>query len=65
MANEHRTITLDLEAVSDSNAFALLAAFRKQARAEGWPSIEIKDVLSKAQDGDYDHLIRTLQEYCN
>lgn len=60
-----KTIALDLETVRDGNAFSLLGAFRKQAQAEGWSSTEILEILTEAQAGDYDHLIRTLQEYCD
>ena len=49
----------------DSNAFVLMAAFRKQARKEGWTDEEIKAVLTEAQSGDYDNLLRVLLERCS
>ncbi len=39
-----KKVTLELVGL-DSNAFALMGAFRKQARKEGWKSEEIEKVL--------------------
>jgi len=44
----------------DSNAFALIGAFQKQARKENWTPEEIKLVRDEAMSGDYDHLLATL-----
>ena len=49
----------------DGNAFSLLGNFRKQAKKEGWSKEEIKEVTDKAMDGDYNHLLATLMDYCN
>jgi hypothetical protein len=48
----------------DGNAFALMGAFSKQARREGWTKPEIDAVLAEAMKGDYDHLLRTLMAHC-
>lgn len=57
--------TIDLELVElDGNAFALMGAFRHQARKEGWSQEEIQVVLDEAMLGDYDHLLQTLVTYC-
>lgn len=48
----------------DSNAFALMGAFQKQARREGWEKEEIELVLHEARSGDYDHLLATLSDHC-
>ena len=48
----------------DGNAFALMGAFQRQARKEGWTKEEIKEVLDECQSDDYDHLLATLAEHC-
>ena len=48
----------------DGNAFALLGAFQRQARKEGWIKEEIDQVINDATSGDYDHLLRVLMEHC-
>jgi hypothetical protein len=59
----NKKIKLDLVGL-DGNAFALMGAFQKQARREGWTQDEIKIVLDKCISGDYDNLIVTLWEHC-
>lgn len=60
-----KTINLDLTTV-DGNAFALLGAFRKQAKREQWTDDEIKAVLDEAKSGgDYAYLVATLAEHCD
>ena len=49
----------------DGNAFSLMGAFRKQARSEGWSEAEVDEVLQEAMNGDYSHLVTTLDEHCN
>lgn len=49
---------------TDGNAFALLGAFRKQAKREGWTTEEIDAVMTEANSGDYDHLLQTLMDHC-
>jgi ERCC4-related helicase len=48
----------------DGNAFAVLGAFQRQARQDGWSQTEIKEVLDKAMSGDYSNLISTIAEHC-
>jgi len=59
----NKKIKLDLVGL-DGNAFALMGAFQKQARREGWTKDEIKVVIDKCTSGDYDNLIVTLCEHC-
>jgi hypothetical protein len=57
---------VDLELVGlDGNAFALLGAFRKQAKREKWTEEEIKTVTEECMKSDYDHLLQTLLVHCN
>lgn len=58
-----KTISLDLVGLN-GNAFALLGAFNKQARREGWTKQEINTVNQEATNGDYTKLVNTLQKYC-
>lgn len=58
-----KTISLDLVGVG-VNAFAILGAFQRQARREGWTVEEIDLVLTEAKTGDYDHLIAVISDYC-
>lgn len=48
----------------DSNAYALLGAFDRQARREKWSEAEIDKVLTQAKTGSYDHLVATLADHC-
>jgi len=59
----NKKIKLDLVGL-DGNAFALMGAFQKQARREGWTQDEVKIVLDKCTSGDYDNLIITLLDHC-
>ena len=57
--------TVNLELVDNNeNAFAILGAFSKQARREGWTQEEIDLVLDEAKSDDYDHLLVTIMTYC-
>jgi hypothetical protein len=58
-----KKVKLDLTRC-DGNAFALIAAFRGQARREGWSGDEIEAVSKQAMSGDYDHLLQTLIGFC-
>lgn len=44
----------------DSNAFALIGAFKNAARKQGWASTEINAVTAECMKGDYNHLLCTL-----
>lgn len=59
----NKKVKLDLVGL-DGNAFALMGAFQKQARREGWTKDEIKVVIDKCTSGDYDNLIVTLWDHC-
>lgn len=48
----------------DGNAFAIMGAFQKQAKKEGWTQEEINEVLDEARSGDYSHLISTIANHC-
>lgn len=48
----------------DGNAFFLMGAFEKQARREKWSKEEIKEVLDKCMESDYNHLLAVLAEHC-
>ena len=58
-----KKVNLDLVGL-DGNAFALMSAFRSQAKKEGWSSDEIKEVTDKCMSGNYDHLLQTLMCVC-
>lgn len=58
-----KKISLNLVGLN-GNAFALLGAFSKQAKREGWEKAEIDAVMDEATEGDYNHLLRTLTKYC-
>jgi hypothetical protein len=47
----------------DGNAFALMGAFSKEAKRQGWKSGEIKAVIDECKRGDYDHLLFTLMQF--
>lgn len=57
-------VKLDLTGI-DGNAFAIMGAFQKAARRQGWPKDQIKEVLDEATSGDYDHLLATIQSNVN
>lgn len=48
----------------DGNAFSLMAAFREQARREKWTGDEIRAVINKAMEGDYNNLLCVLSSHC-
>ena len=47
----------------DGNAFALMGAFSKEAKRQGWKPEEIKTVIDECKSGDYDHLLFTLMQF--
>lgn len=59
----NKKIKLELVGL-DGNAFALMGAFQQQARKEKWTQDEIHSVLNECQQGDYNHLLRTLMSVC-
>ena len=58
-----KTVKMNLVGL-DGNAFALMGAFKQQARREGWTKDEISSVLNECMSGDYEHLIATLANHC-
>lgn len=59
----NKTVNLDLTTI-DSNIFAIMGAFSRQARREKWTQQDIDAVLEEAKSGDYDHAIATISDYC-
>lgn len=59
----NKKINLNLVGLG-GNAFVLLGAFIKKAKQEGWTDEEVKAVTKEAKSGDYDHLLRTLDDHC-
>lgn len=64
MATTTKKIKLELAGL-DGNAFALMGAFSRQARKEGWTKDEIEKVMTECRSGDYDNLLRTLMAHCD
>jgi hypothetical protein len=62
MADGNSKVRLQLVGL-DGNAFALMGAFQRAARRQGWPAADIKAVLDRCMAGDYDHLLATLMEH--
>ena len=62
MSMKTKQVTLQLVGL-DGNAFALMGAFQRQAKREGWTPEEIKSVLDECQRGDYTHLLATLMDH--
>jgi hypothetical protein len=58
-----KKVTLELIGL-DGNAFSILGAFKTAARKQGWTDAEISVVRSKAMEGDYNHLLRTISSHC-
>lgn len=52
-------VALDFDRV-EGNAYALLGAFRKAARRQGYPQADIDRVIDAARSGDYGHLVDVL-----
>ncbi len=48
---------------TDGNAFSLLAKAQSTAKKAGMDNDEIKAIIDKAIDGDYDNLLCVLSEY--
>jgi hypothetical protein len=48
----------------DGNAFSIMGAFSNAARKDKWSDAEIEAVLDEATNGNYDHLLATIQAHC-
>lgn len=46
----------------NGNAFSIIGAFSKAARAQHWSGNEIKAVTDEAMSGDYNHLLATIMD---
>ena len=46
----------------DGNAFAVMGAFQRAARRQGWTPEEIKSVIDECMSGDYDNLLATIMD---
>lgn len=47
----------------DGNAFVVLGAAQRAARAAGWTKEQIDEYRTKAMSGSYDNLLAVTQEY--
>lgn len=63
METRKKKITLKLVGI-DGNAFAVLGAFKNQAKKEAWTKEEIDVVIKEAMSGDYNHLLATIMDNC-
>lgn len=59
----NKTVNLDLVGVN-GNAYAIMHAFRTQARKERWPEQDIEAVITEAQSNNYNHLLATILNHC-
>lgn len=49
----------------DGNAFAVMGAFQREAKRNGWKKDEIDKVLKECISGDYNHLLATITEHAD
>lgn len=49
----------------NGNAFAILGAFTRQAKRDGWTQEEIEAVMDEARSSDYNHLLSTIAGFCD
>jgi hypothetical protein len=47
----------------DSNAFALMGAWKREAKKQGRTAEEVKAVLDDCMSGDYNHLVSVLSDH--
>ena len=59
----HKSVSLNLVGLN-GNAYALIGAFNRQARKEGWSQDEIDAVVTEAKNGNYVHLLATIENHC-
>ena len=48
----------------DGNAFMVMGRTIRAMKRAGWPQDTIDAVMDEARSGDYDHLLATIQVYC-
>ncbi len=58
-----KTVNLQLVGVN-GNAFAIIGAFRRQAKNENWTDAEIELVQTEAISGDYERLLAVFATHC-
>ncbi len=46
------------------NHFMVMLVFEKEASKQGWSKEAIEAVLKEAKSGDYDHILKTIKQYC-
>lgn len=61
--NPPKKVKLNLVGVN-GNAFVIMGVFQRQARREEWHQYDIELVLNEAMNGDYQHLLATIQAHC-
>ena len=47
----------------NGNAFAIMGAFQREARRNGWTKEQIQKALDDMKSGDYDDLLYTVMKY--
>ena len=47
----------------DGNAYALMGEFEREALEQKIPQTQINDVIDEMKSGDYDNLLRVLQDH--
>ena len=62
MTAQRKRVSLELVGIN-GNAFAIMGAFGKAAREQGWSKEEIDAVLDDARSGDYNHLLATIMQH--
>lgn len=56
-----KRVSVELE--YGANAYALLAAWKRAAKKQGWTPSEIREVIDEAKEGLYDDLFDVLTFY--
>ncbi len=46
------------------NPFALLGECRRAMKEAGWGRLEIERFIEEATSGDFEHLLRVIDQYC-
>lgn len=60
----NKTVNLNLVGIN-GNAYVIMGMFALKAKEEGWTKQEIDLVLYHAKQGDYDHLLATIECHCH
>jgi len=62
MTKIDKKVILNLVGINN-HAFAIMGAFKKAAKKQGWTEEEINVVIEEAKSGDYQHLLSTITNY--